>query len=144
MSFDSYSTVEELNFLAMAQEMGFHLVDFDDAHTEQDFVDSYMSDYFRPRFLQIARESTNFKQWPDKMNNDIKIEYKGVVTELQATLRHAMNLEQTDPIPVVASYIANNEYSYFCFLRLKKYVQEFYFSYLLDHDEVDLNDCEEI
>lgn len=141
MSFDNYTDLEVLDYLSMAAEMGLHLADFDDAYTTQDFVDTFMESYFRPKFLDIIRETTDFRQWPDRLNQELRLEYKGAMAEIQAILTMANDLDQGDPVPLSAAYVANNEYSHYCFLRLKKYVQEFYFSYLLDHDEVDFDDC---
>ena len=124
--------VNDLHYLAAAEKMGWHLLDF--SVTEDQFAKEFVFMYYKPQMMKAIASYTSFKEWGGLMNV-LKLDQKAVMAELDACLSQATELDYDMNIYDVAAYIDVNEYAYYLFERLVKYVDAFWFQYQLDEEE---------
>lgn len=117
---------EQLMYLKISEYMGLHIVDFMDAASEQLFAEKYLFYYFKPVFHDIMRSSSDLRSWGPLMAEAVKIDYKTINAELSLVLRQAEELDDESNIETVCMYIGSNEYIFYCYERLVKYVKRFY------------------
>lgn len=128
--------LDVIEYLEKAERMQWCLKDFDDDHTATAFANLFILSNSRQNLEMIMWSAGSFAKWGQAINDFWDSEQRGIMDQLEATFRMFDNIPYDSDVLSTVSNIINNEYAHYCFERLKDYVDEFYFDFLME----DLND----
>lgn len=124
--------IEILEYLEKAEEMDLHLLDFFDDYSETDFANLYFFWHTKPQLEYVIKQCTSFQQWGKALTDSIRMDEKGIFSQLESCLKMAHGIRYSMTTEQVAMYIDTNEYAYYCYERLRDYVDNFWFAYRIE------------
>jgi hypothetical protein len=124
--------MDELYYLEAAEQMGWSIFDF--AIPDQEFARYFVFELYRPQLLKRVRAFTGFSQWK-ALTEILRQDEQAVMAELEACLRHANGFTAGLTLEQQVAYIQTNEYAFFLYDRLAKYVDAFWFDFQLNQED---------